>query len=264
MFDGIGNSYTDEILHAARLSPIMLTSKLDDDDVARLHEACVAGLANWTERLRKHYGDAFPEQATAFHQDMAVHRKYGQPCPVCGEPIQRIVYASRENNYCPACQTGRKLLADRGLSRLLAQDWPRSLEELELETRRETISVAWYASAGHFDEPRIGRRSDEVFERGENFRGYRAVPSVIDYLLVAHDRVRVGHYTRGRDDTWVLREHGPGSRRRPASGAGEIAIDEIYRKVSSLDHLPVSVSTRSSYVLDERHGPAGLASRSAG
>jgi hypothetical protein len=141
---------------------------------------------------------------------------------------------------------------------------PRSLEELELETRREAISVAWYASAGHFDEPRTGWRSDEIFERGENFRGYRAVPSVIDYLLVAHDRVRVEHYTRSRDDTWVLREHGPGSRLRPASGAGEIAIDEIYRKVPSLDHLPVSVSTRSSYGLDERHGPAGLAPRSAG
>jgi hypothetical protein len=143
---------------------------------------------------------------------------------------------------------------------------PRSGDELELETRWEAISVAWYASAEHFDEPRIGRRSDEVFERGENFRGYRAVPSMIDYLLVAHDRVRVEHYTRSRDDTWVLREHGPGSRLRPASGAGEIAIDEIYRKVSSLDHLlvSVSVSTRSSYVLDERHGPAGLAPRFAG
>jgi hypothetical protein len=127
----------------------------------------------------------------------------------------------------------------------------------------EAICVAWYASAGHFDESRTGRRSDEIFERGENFRGYRAVPSVIDYLLVAHDRVRVEHYTRSRDDTWVLREHGPGSRLRPASGAGEIAIDESYRKVS-LDHLPVRVSTRSSYVLDERHRPAGLAPRFAG
>jgi formamidopyrimidine-DNA glycosylase len=131
VFDGIGNSYSDEILHAARLSPIKLTSKLDDDEVARLHEASIAGLADWTERLRQHFGDAFPEPITSFHPDMAVHGKYGQPCPVCGEPIQRIVYASRETNYCPGCQTGGKLLADRGLSRLLKQDWPRSLEELE-------------------------------------------------------------------------------------------------------------------------------------
>jgi formamidopyrimidine-DNA glycosylase len=131
VFDGIGNAYSDELLHAARLSPIKLTSTLDDDEVARLHHACVAGLANWTERVREHYGDAFPERVTAFRPDMAVHGKYGQPCPVCGEPVQRIVYASRETNYCPGCQTGGKLLADRGLSRLLAQDWPRSLEELE-------------------------------------------------------------------------------------------------------------------------------------
>jgi formamidopyrimidine-DNA glycosylase len=131
VFDGIGNSYSDELLHAAKLSPIKLTSKLDDDEVARLHEACVAGLADWTERLRESYGDAFPEHVSSFHPDMAVHGKYGQPCPVCGEPIQRIVYASHETNYCPGCQTGGKLLADRGLSRLLKQDWPRSLEELE-------------------------------------------------------------------------------------------------------------------------------------
>jgi formamidopyrimidine-DNA glycosylase len=131
VFDGIGNAYSDEILHAAKLSPIKLTSKLDDEEVARLHHACVAGLADWTERLRRRHGDAFPEQVTAFLPDMAVHGKYGQPCPVCGELVQRIVYASRETNYCPGCQTGGKLLADRGLSRLLKQDWPRSLEELE-------------------------------------------------------------------------------------------------------------------------------------
>jgi formamidopyrimidine-DNA glycosylase len=131
VFDGIGNAYSDEILHAAKLSPIKLTSKLDDDEIARLHHACVAGLEDWTERLRQRHGTAFPEQVTAFQPDMAVHGKYGQPCPVCGELIQRIVYASRETNYCPGCQTGGKLLADRGLSRLLKQDWPRSLEELE-------------------------------------------------------------------------------------------------------------------------------------
>lgn len=131
VFDGIGNAYSDEILHAAGLSPITLTSKLGDADVARLHHACVAGLADWTERLRESYGDEFPEKVTAFRPDMAVHGKYGQPCPVCGQAVARIVYATRETNYCPGCQTGGKLLADRGLSRLLKQDWPRSLEELE-------------------------------------------------------------------------------------------------------------------------------------
>ena len=131
VFDGIGNAYSDEILHAAKLSPVKLTSKLDDHEVARLHHACVSGLAEWTQRLREHYGDAFPEQVSSFRPDMAVHGKYGAPCPVCGEPVQRIVYASRETNYCATCQTGGKLLADRALSRLLKQDWPRSLEELE-------------------------------------------------------------------------------------------------------------------------------------
>ncbi len=131
VFDGIGNAYSDEILHAAKLSPVKLTSKLDDEEVARLHAACKQGLELWTQRLREHYGDAFPEKVTAFRPDMAVHGKYGQPCPVCGDPVQRIVYASRETNYCATCQTDGKLLADRGLSRLLAKDWPRSLEELE-------------------------------------------------------------------------------------------------------------------------------------
>ncbi|MCA9684079.1 MAG: formamidopyrimidine-DNA glycosylase, partial [Myxococcales bacterium] len=106
IFDGIGNAYSDEILHAAGLSPIKLTSKLDDEEIARLHQACQDGLREWTQRLREHYGDSFPEKVTAFRPDMAVHGKYGQPCPVCGGPIQRIVFASRENNYCPTCQTG--------------------------------------------------------------------------------------------------------------------------------------------------------------
>ncbi len=131
VLDGIGNTYSDEILHAAKLSPIKLTQKLDDDEVARLHEACKAVLSGWIDRLREQYGDEFPEGITSFHPDMAVHGKYGQPCPVCGQPVQRIVYASRETNYCPGCQTEGKLLADRGLSRLLKQDWPNSLEELE-------------------------------------------------------------------------------------------------------------------------------------
>lgn len=131
VFDGIGNSYSDEILHAAKLSPIKLTQKLDDAEIARLHAACVELLARWTDRLRERHGDAFPEQVTAFLPDMAVHGKYGQPCPVCGALVQRIVYAARETNYCPTCQTEGKLLADRALSRLLKQDWPTSLEELE-------------------------------------------------------------------------------------------------------------------------------------
>lgn len=131
VFDGIGNAYSDEILHMAKLSPVKLTSKLDDEEIERLHAACKRGLEQWTQRLREHHGEAFPEQVTAFHPDMAVHGKYGQPCPVCGDLVQRIVYASRETNYCPTCQTEGKLLADRALSRLLAKDWPKSLEELE-------------------------------------------------------------------------------------------------------------------------------------
>lgn len=131
IFDGIGNAYSDEILHAAKLSPVKLTSRLDDEEIARLFAACREGLETWTDRLRAHYGDDFPEKVTAFRPDMAAHGKYGEPCPVCGAPIQRIVYASRETNYCATCQTDGKLLADRGLSRLLKRDWPRSLEELE-------------------------------------------------------------------------------------------------------------------------------------
>ena len=131
VFDGIGGAYSDEIMHAARLSPIKLTSRLDDREIERLHRACVEGLEQWTERLREHYGEDFPEKVSAFRPDMAVHGKYGQPCPVCGDPVQRIVYASRETNYCASCQTGGKLLADRALSRLLKRDWQRSLEELE-------------------------------------------------------------------------------------------------------------------------------------
>ena len=131
IFDGIGNAYSDEILHAAKLSPVKLSTRLDDEEVARLHAACVEGLELWTQRVRDHYGEAFPEKVTAFRPDMAAHGKYGEPCPVCETPIQRIVYASRETNYCPQCQTDGKLLADRGLSRLLKRDWPKSLEELE-------------------------------------------------------------------------------------------------------------------------------------
>jgi len=131
LFSGIGNAYSDEILHRARLSPLQLTSRLTDEQVLALHQATQLSLADWTERLRAETGLGFPEKVTAFRADMAVHGKYQEPCPVCGSPVQRIRYADNETNYCPTCQTGGKLLADRALSRLLKQDWPRSLDELE-------------------------------------------------------------------------------------------------------------------------------------
>ena len=131
LFSGIGNAYSDEILHRARLSPIKMTGKLDAGEIDRLHAAIRAVLLEWTERLTAEAGDGFPQKVTAFRKEMAVHGKYGQPCPVCGAPVQRIVYASNETNYCPRCQTGGRLLADRALSQLLKKDWPRTLDELE-------------------------------------------------------------------------------------------------------------------------------------
>ncbi len=136
VLSGIGNAHSDEILLAARLSPLQLTRNLSDEEVARLHETTRRSLAEWTQRLRAEFGDRFPDRITAFHPDMAAHGKYGEPCPRCGSPIQRIRYADRETNYCPTCQTGGKVLADRGLSRLLGDDWPRTLEELEDLKRR--------------------------------------------------------------------------------------------------------------------------------
>ncbi len=130
-FDGIGNAYSDEILHRARLSPMTLTSRLSDDEIARLFDATRETLTDWIGRLRAQVGQGFPETVTAFHERMAVHGRYGKPCPVCGTPVQRIRYADNETNYCARCQTGGKLLADRALSRLLKQDWPRSIDELE-------------------------------------------------------------------------------------------------------------------------------------
>jgi formamidopyrimidine-DNA glycosylase len=130
-FSGIGNAYSDEILHAAQLSPVKRTSQLQDGEIERLYEATKKTLALWTQILRDESKDAFPEKVTAFREGMAVHGKYGKPCPVCGAPVQRIVYADNETNYCARCQTGGKLLADRALSRLLHEDWPRTLEELE-------------------------------------------------------------------------------------------------------------------------------------
>ncbi len=136
VFSGIGNAHSDEILLFARLSPLRLTHSLDDEEVARLHQVAQRSLTEWTERLRAEAGDSFPGRITAFHPAMAAHGKYGKPCPVCGSPIQRIRYADRETNYCPTCQTGGRILADRGLSRLLGEDWPRTLEELEELRRR--------------------------------------------------------------------------------------------------------------------------------
>jgi formamidopyrimidine-DNA glycosylase len=131
LFSGIGNAYSDEILHAAKLSPVKRTSQMKEEEVKRLFEATKKTLALWTDALREEAKDGFPEKVTAFREGMAVHGKYGQPCPVCGAPVQRIVYADNETNYCARCQTGGKLLADRALSRLLHEDWPRTLEELE-------------------------------------------------------------------------------------------------------------------------------------
>ena len=131
LFSGIGNAYSDEILHRAKLSPMKLSTKLDDAESAALFAATREVLVEWTDRLRNETGDAFPEKVTAFRPEMAVHGKYREPCPVCGSPVQRIVHAANESNYCATCQTGGKLLADRALSRLLKDDWPRTLEELE-------------------------------------------------------------------------------------------------------------------------------------
>jgi formamidopyrimidine-DNA glycosylase len=137
LFSGIGNAYSDEILHRACLSPVALTSRLSDSEIGRLFEATGAVLSEWTARLRVEARGGFPEKVTAFREEMAVHGKYGQPCPRCGAKVQRIRYASNETNYCAACQTGGKLLADRALSRLLREDWPRTLEEMEaLKARR--------------------------------------------------------------------------------------------------------------------------------
>jgi len=138
LFSGIGNAYSDEILHRARLSPMKLTSKLSADEISCLHEAARSTLSEWIGRLRDETGAGFPSKVTAFRPEMAVHGRYGEPCPACGSPVQRIVYAENECNYCPTCQTDGRLLADRAMSRLLKQDWPRSLDEWELhiESRR--------------------------------------------------------------------------------------------------------------------------------
>jgi formamidopyrimidine-DNA glycosylase len=136
LFSGIGNAYSDEILHAARLSPFKQTSAITLEEVRRLFDATRLTLAQWTARLQQEAGDGFPEKVTAFREEMAVHGRYGKPCPDCGQPVQRVVYAANEANYCAGCQTGGRLLADRSLSRLLREDWPRTLEELERRRAR--------------------------------------------------------------------------------------------------------------------------------
>jgi len=135
VFSGIGNAYSDEIFHRARLSPVKLTQALDDAEIQRLYDATRAVLQEWIERLRAEAGEGFPEGVTAFRPDMAVHGRYGKPCPACGAPVQRIVYAENETNYCARCQTGGRMLADRSLSRLLHSDWPKTLDEWEVKRK---------------------------------------------------------------------------------------------------------------------------------
>jgi formamidopyrimidine-DNA glycosylase len=138
VFSGIGNAYSDEILHAARLSPFKQTHTLTEEESERLYESTRTTLARWVERLQEQTGETFPEKVTAFRPDMAVHGRYRQPCPVCGSPVQRIVYAANEANYCATCQTGGRLLADRSLSKLLREDWPRTLDDLERRRKGST------------------------------------------------------------------------------------------------------------------------------
>ena len=140
IFSGIGNAYSDEVLFHAQLSPVMLTQRMASEEISRLYQATRDTLSQWTQNLRAETGDKFPEKVTAFREEMAVHGRYGKPCPKCGTKIQRIRYASNETNYCPRCQTGGKLLADRALSRLLRQDWPKSLEEMEERRSNSTAN----------------------------------------------------------------------------------------------------------------------------
>jgi formamidopyrimidine-DNA glycosylase len=158
LLSGIGNAYSDEILHRARLSPVKRSQQLTGAEIGRLYEAARDTLREWIERLRLETGDGFPEKVTAFREGMAVHGRYRKPCPVCDSPVQRIAYAGNETNYCATCQTGGKLLADRALSRLLRSDWPRTLEELEL--RRESLRAV--SAAGGLVHSSVTRRKEKA------------------------------------------------------------------------------------------------------
>ena len=157
LFSGIGNAYSDEILHAARLSPVTLTGRLSDEEVARLHRATRQVLGSARDRLVAEARERFPEKVTAFREEMAVHGRYGKPCPACGTKVQRIVHAGNEANYCPACQTGGRLLADRALSRLLKGDWPRSIEELEARKQADRGRLTGLPAVPPARPPRGGR-----------------------------------------------------------------------------------------------------------
>jgi formamidopyrimidine-DNA glycosylase len=148
LFSGIGNAYSDEILHRARLSPVKLSQSLDDEEHARLRRATIEVLEEWTDRLDRDRAGGFPEKVTAFRPEMATHGRYRQPCPVCGTPVQRIVHAANETNYCPRCQTGGKLLADRALSKLLKADWPKTIEQLEERQQERAPATAPATPAG--------------------------------------------------------------------------------------------------------------------
>jgi formamidopyrimidine-DNA glycosylase len=154
LFSGIGNAYSDEILYAARLSPLALTNRLCAEEIARLFDAIRNTLVEWTEKLRREAGDGFPEKVTAFRPGMAVHGRFGQPCPKCGTAVQRIVYAENETNYCPSCQTAGRILADRSLSRLLKDDWPRTLEELDESRQHPQIRNPRHAIRNKFKGPK--------------------------------------------------------------------------------------------------------------
>jgi formamidopyrimidine-DNA glycosylase len=162
LFDGIGNAYSDEILHAARMSPFRMTTSLEDAEIATLGEACVRVLTAATATLRAEVGDGFPDKVTAFRPEMAVHGKFGQPCPVCGHKVCRIVYAENEANYCATCQTAGKLLADRSLSRLLREDWPRTLEELEDRKAQRVAAAAAGAAVGGMARRALAEAAAEV------------------------------------------------------------------------------------------------------
>ncbi len=190
ILSGIGNAYSDEILHRARLSPVRLTDALDAGALERLYEACRCVLGEWTERLRAESAGGFPEKVTAFREGMAVHGRYGEPCPVCGTKIQRIRYAANETNYCPRCQTGGRVLADRSLSRLLKRDWPRTIDELERREsghRRADAELEPRATKG--EDPGTGRaRRAAKPEAAES--GRREVTSRPDDTRVAKGRRR--------------------------------------------------------------------------